>query len=44
MPPGVGKMTPAEFERPMRVSPEFLDGVARWIRQPERGKNVRSGR
>jgi len=30
MQPGVGKMTPDEFERPMRLSPQFLDDVARW--------------
>jgi hypothetical protein len=30
MQPGVGKMTPDEFERPMRVSARFLDDVARW--------------
>ena len=44
MQPGVGKMTPAEFEQPMRVSPDFLDDVARWIGQTDLEKNDRGRR
>jgi len=33
MQPGVGKMTPDEFERPMRLSARFVDDVARWTMQ-----------
>ena len=37
MQPGVGTMTPDEFDRPMRLAAPFLDDVARWIARPAGG-------